>query len=233
MADESTGEGEAVAETTAPATEDVPRDRRVVCVYCAGFGQSKGADCTRCGGTGLVEPSAPVPDTVRTGADNAGEERPPEVDPDQDRSSAPRRRKKREPDPRQTDMGFDVDEEGAARSEPRVERKQRRARAPVAAPRMSEAMAVQLATGLLVAVSTGVSVITDAPVAAPTKLEAERLSAPLAGIVQRYLGTLGEHTELMVFAALLFAYGRARWIEARAAKRLASAPTTPAPKDPT
>ncbi len=242
-------------------------DTRVVCIYCAGLGQSKGEDCTRCLGTGLAEPDPPAP--PRTGA---GEERPPAEgedgrepgseaarqqrldlgDGDDDAVEEPPKRRRRRA---AVDPGFDVGDAPPPRRERKAAgkaicrdpdcrdhaAKRQGGRKCVETgrmiyPPMDEKNAVMLAAGLLNAISMGVSVIADAPVSPPTAAEAKRLADPIAPIVQRYLGSLGEHAALLVLISVLVSYGRDRWKEAQrnrqrpgtvVALRPAAAPSSP------
>lgn len=180
-------------------------------------------ECPACKGVGLIEPAPPP----------AGRANPEPEDEEETPPPAPKRRGR--PPKVQPDPGFDVQGEPAPRA-PRQKRehggktcrdpdcpdhagKVNSARKCVETgrmiyPRMSNDAAAQLAGGLLTMISTGVSLVADKPIAGPTAKEKADFGPPTAALVQRYLGSLGAHSDLLVFFTLLFAYGRLRYAQA-------------------
>lgn len=77
-------------------------------------------------------------------------------------------------------------------------------------PRMSEDAAARLVGGALTLLSGGISMASGREIAGPTEAEQRAFAKPTAALIQRYLGSLGEHSDLIVLAALLIAYFRVR-----------------------
>lgn len=211
-----------------------PSDPRVICNRCVGKGEivvgGEREDCPACKGVGLVDPTPlPTPRQARVEPESEEEAEEEEAPP------PPPKRRGRPP----KDLGFDVQEGGAVAAAPR----QRRQRADskvcrdpdcpdhagkatsarkcvetgrMIYPRMSNDAAANLAGGLLTLISTGVSLLADKPIAGPTSKEKADMGPVVAALVQRYLGSLGAHSDLFVFATLLFAYGRLRLAQAQA-----------------
>lgn len=223
------GEG-APAPPPPPRRGDAPRDARVICTACTGLGVRREGgeetECERCRGSGLVEPAEPA----RRGEESPG----PEGDARREEPgpAAPRRKRRGE-----ADQGFDVEaapkrshKAGGGHARKEVCRdpdcpdhspaaRQGTARKCVESgrtiyPRMSDDAAARLASGILTSISMGVSMATQREVRGPLEAESARLGKPLGAIVQRYLGSLGAHADVLVLVAILIAYGRARVAEA-------------------